>query len=152
MQAALQREGRLEIPASSVVQFGRCSGGNDVSGRRGTGEESERRENTGNNRLWESLKNGDHRGCGCRCRRLHQLYGDVGRCAERAVCMGVAAIGVGVRDLSGPGHEDQKDAKQREENSPRCACVLPVSSAHCNPLYRRVERCGIGLKKIWWMV
>lgn len=46
------------------------------------------------------------------------MYSDVGRCAERAVGVGVGAVRVGMRNLHGPGNHDQKNAEQREEDSP----------------------------------
>ena len=134
MRAALQREEWLGIPAWSVVQFDRCSGGNDVRDWRGTGEESERGENAGDDRGWERLKHSDHAYGGRRSWGLHQGYGDVGSGAERTVRVGVDAVGMGVRDLGGPGDEDQNDAEQCEENSPRRAGVLSVKSPHCKLL------------------
>ena len=53
------------------------------------------------------------------------MNGDVGRGAEGAVCV-VGAVGVGVRDLHGAQNDNQKDANQREENSPRAIGAIPL--------------------------
>ncbi len=47
------------------------------------------------------------------------MNGDVGRGAECAVGV-VGAVGVNVRDLHGAQNDNQKDAGEREENSPGC--------------------------------
>ena len=53
------------------------------------------------------------------------MNGDVGRGAEGAVCV-VGAVGVGVRDLYGAQNDNQKDAGEREENSPRAIGAIPL--------------------------
>ena len=54
------------------------------------------------------------------------MNGDVGRGAETAVGVGIAAVGVGVRDLHGAQNDNQKDADEREENSPRAIGAIPL--------------------------
>ena len=73
------------------------------------------------------------------------MYGYVGRCAERAVGVGVGAVRVGMGDLHGAGNNDQKNAEQREEDSPRTlgASTL-VTKPHTRPLYRRVWDACLG--------
>ena len=67
------------------------------------------------------------------------MNGDMGRCAEGAVCV-VGAVGVGVRDLHGAQNDNQKDADQREENSPRAVGTIPlVFFTHTTQLYRRMR-------------
>ena len=119
MRAALQGEECLGIPAWSVVQFDRCSGGNDVRDWRGTGEESERGENAGDDRGWERLKHSDHAYGGRRSWGLRQGYGDVGSGAERTVRVRDIPHWVGMNDLDRPGRNNQKHTKQSEEKPPR---------------------------------
>ena len=58
------------------------------------------------------------------------MNGDVDGCAEHAVCV-VCTVGVGVRDLHGAEDDDQHDAEEREENSPRrTGAMLCVDSTH----------------------
>src|ERR1039457_3874351 len=119
-------------------QFERCSGGKG-SNRRGTGEKREGREGAGEDRWREGFQHCDHCGGGRRSRSLDQMYGYVGRCAERAVGMGVGAVRVGMGDLHGAGNNDQKNAEQREEDSPRMRSAgSEAVMTHTRPLYRRV--------------
>ena len=62
---------------------------------------------------------------------LHNVYGCMGGGAQRAVGVTGGAIGMDVGDLCGPGNHDQKDAEQREEESPRALRALSgVPAAH----------------------
>gem|GEM_PF-3347593 len=62
------------------------------------------------------------------------MNGDVCGGAEGAVCV-VGAVGVNVRDLHGAQNDNQKDADEREENSPRAiGARLSVVSTHTSPL------------------
>jgi hypothetical protein len=59
------------------------------------------------------------------------MNGDVGRGAEGAVCVVRGAVGMSVRDLHCAQNHNQKNADQREENSPWCiAARLSVGSTH----------------------
>ena len=92
------------------------------NGGRGTGEEGEGREGARQDGRRERLQRGDD---GDRWRggwSMDGMNGDVGRGAEGAVCV-VGAVGVGVRDLHGAQNDNQKDAGEREENSPRAISV-----------------------------
>jgi len=58
------------------------------------------------------------------------MNGDVGRSAKGAVCV-IGAVGVSVRDLHGAQNDNQKDAGEREENSPgSIGARLSVVSTH----------------------
>jgi hypothetical protein len=56
------------------------------------------------------------------------MHSYVRRSAERAICVGVGAVRVGVRDLHGARHRNQKHTDQREEDPQwmRCASSLAV--------------------------
>ena len=59
------------------------------------------------------------------------MDGDVGRSAERAVRMGIGAVGMGVRDLHRTRNRHQKHADQRKEYPPTAAGALSeTSSSH----------------------
>ena len=63
------------------------------------------------------------------------MNGDVGRGAESAIGVVRGAVSVGVRDLYRAQDGDQKDAEQREEDSPGMVCaMLSVVSTHTSPL------------------
>lgn len=63
------------------------------------------------------------------------MNGDVGRGAQGTVCVGYGAVIVGVRDLHGAQGNDQKDADEREEDSPGTIGErLSVVSTHTSPL------------------
>lgn len=131
----------MRLPGTS---FERCSGG-DGSNRRRTGEKREGREGAGEDRWREGFQHCDHRGGGRRSRSLDQMYGYVGRCAERAVGVGVGAVRVGMGDLHGAGNNDQKNAEQREEDSPRTRSARSEAvMTHIRPLYRRVWDACLG--------
>ena len=58
------------------------------------------------------------------------MNGDVGRGAECAVGV-VGTVGVNMRDLHGAQNDNQKDAEEREENSPgSIGSRLSVGSTH----------------------
>ncbi len=59
------------------------------------------------------------------------LNGDVGRGAESAIGVVRLAVGMGVRNLHDSQDDDQKDADEREEGSPRMVGVMSlVSTTH----------------------
>ena len=101
------------------------------NGRRGTGEEGEGRECAGKDGRREGFDHGDDGGRGRGGWSMDGMNGDVGRGAESAVCVVRGAVGMGVRDLHSAQNDNQKDADQREEDSPGCiAARLSVGSTH----------------------
>ena len=104
------------------------------NGGRGAGEEGEGREGAGKNGRWEGLNHGDDGGRGRGGWSMDGMNGDVGRGAEGAVCV-VGAVGVGVRDLHCAQNDNQKDAEEREEDSPgSIGARLSVVSTHTHKL------------------
>ena len=87
--------------------------------RRGPGEKGKGGEGARDDGWQEGFQHCDDCGRGCRGRGLDDLYGYVRRGAERAVGVGVGSVGMGVGDLCCAGYDDQKNAEQREEESPR---------------------------------
>ena len=104
------------------------------NGRRRTGEEREGGERAGCIRLRKGFRHSDDRDWWCRGRGLDYLEGYMGCGAERAVGMGGRAVCVVVCDLGGACNNDQKDAEQREEKSPRAVrAPTGVFAAHIKP-------------------
>jgi hypothetical protein len=102
-----------------VAFLTRSYAGTMSNGRRGAGEEGKGREGAGKDGGREGFNHGDDGGRGRGGWSMDGMNGDVGRGAEGAVCV-VGAVGVGVRDLHGAQNDNQKDAGEREENSPGC--------------------------------
>lgn len=91
-----------------------CSDRNDVN-RRGTREKSKRAESDRHDGRRERFQHVDHCYRWHRSRSRHQMHGDMGGRAERAVRMGICAVRMGMRDLHGTRNDDQKDTDEREE-------------------------------------
>ena len=69
---------------------------------------------------------------------MHRLNGDVGCGAESAIGVIRGAVGVSVRDLHRAQGGDQKDAEQREEDSPgMVGAMSPVCVTHIRQFYER---------------
>jgi hypothetical protein len=92
--------------------------GNSVN-RRGAGEEGKGREGSRWNDGKKCLHRGDDGGHVQRDRRLYYLGRNVGRGAERAVCMGEIPIRMNVDRLDGSAGNDQRNTQESEEKLPR---------------------------------
>jgi hypothetical protein len=101
------------------------------TGRRGTSEEGKDGESAGEDRRREGFDHGDDGGGGRGSRCVDGMDGDVGGGAESAVGVCFVAVGVAVRNLDGAEDNDQKNAEEREEDSPgRIGARLSVVSTH----------------------
>jgi hypothetical protein len=66
------------------------------------------------------------------------MNADVGCGAESAICVVRGAVAVGMSDLHGAQDDDQKDADEREENSPGMVSALSLACVtHIKQLYHQ---------------
>ena len=120
-------------------QFERCSGGGGAC-RRGTGEQGKGAEGTWTNHRRKGFQHGDNRSGRRRGRCLHQMDGDVSGNAERAVRVR-GGVRMGVGNLYRARNHNEKDADEREEDSPGASRTRFVASqTHLRPLYRSVRK------------
>jgi hypothetical protein len=88
----------------------------------------------------EGFNHGDDGGRGRGSRCMDGMDGDVGGGAESAVGVGFVAVGVAVRNLHGAEDNDQKNAEEREEDSPgRFGARAADFFTHTIQLYRRMR-------------
>jgi len=96
-----------------------CFLGREERSRRGTGKEGEDAEGPGSDNGNKRLDNRQDRSDKLRYRRLNDLHGDMGGRAKRTVRVQDISVRMDVNRLNRTTNNDQHDAKQAKEKSPR---------------------------------